>query len=131
MMLSWDEARAECTLYGGWLLALGSLQEQNCLMNAGFGNTAYWNYWYWTDGNIQCVFMLELCKLFYRVPEQWSFNLKRSQENSMCLYHSSAHHAQNCSTDTCCFLSFSELKEYCLVFRSKSLHNSNLYRFDF
>merc|ERR1719348_1889403 len=46
MMLSWAEARAECTLYGGWLLTLGSLQEQNCLMKAGISLPRSW---YWTD----------------------------------------------------------------------------------
>ena len=47
--LTWEEARGECTLYGGWLLALGSLQEQNCLMNGGFNQG---NAWYWTDGKM-------------------------------------------------------------------------------
>ena len=31
--LSWYDAREECELYGGWLLSLGSRQEQNCLLS--------------------------------------------------------------------------------------------------
>ena len=46
-MLTWEQARAECTLYGGWLLNIGNLQEQNCLMKAG---RAFGDAWYWTDG---------------------------------------------------------------------------------
>ena len=50
MALTREEARAECTLYGGWLLSLGSLQEQNCLMRAGSSSPQ--THWYWTDGRL-------------------------------------------------------------------------------
>ena len=46
---TWEDALAECQLYGGWLLSLDSLEEQNCLLrydNISPVPTA----WYWTDG---------------------------------------------------------------------------------
>ena len=45
---NWEEARGECELYGGWLVNIGSLQEQNCLMR--HGKSEGYNAWYWTDG---------------------------------------------------------------------------------
>ena len=46
---NWADSVAECEAYGGWLLNIESLAEQNCLLryanNQGFEN------WYWTDGN--------------------------------------------------------------------------------
>merc|ERR1712126_795778 len=48
MFLSWEGAKAECTLYGGWLVAINSLQEQNCLMKAAIGIDSS-NHWAWTD----------------------------------------------------------------------------------
>ena len=48
---SWDEARAECALYGGWLVNIGSVTEQNCLMKFGHSKTELsMDKWYWTDG---------------------------------------------------------------------------------
>ena len=47
---SWDEALVECELYGGWLVNIGSVQEQNCLMRFGHSKTELVDKWYWTDG---------------------------------------------------------------------------------
>ena len=46
---SWDEARAECALYGGWLVNIGGVREQNCLVR--FVDTMGWSAKYWTDGS--------------------------------------------------------------------------------
>lgn len=54
VMHPWDDAVAECQLYGGWLLSLDSLAEQNCLLR--FENTASIPQdWYWTDGLKQII----------------------------------------------------------------------------
>ena len=52
---TWQNARDECEQYGGWLLSINSLQEQNCLVR--FSETSvhddwiwYWP-WVWHDGN--------------------------------------------------------------------------------
>ena len=45
---SWEDAFGECELYGGWLVSIDSLQEQNCLMR--HGKSEGYNAWYWTDG---------------------------------------------------------------------------------
>ena len=47
--LSWSEARGECSLYGGWLVSLNSLQEQNCLLRHA-QTRGLSEDWYWTDG---------------------------------------------------------------------------------
>ena len=48
--MTWEEARGECQLYGGWLVDLRSRKEQNCLIRyaqaAGVTED-----WYWHDGN--------------------------------------------------------------------------------
>ena len=46
--LSWFDASDECNLYGGYLLALGSQYEQNCLLK--YGKTANIANWYWHQG---------------------------------------------------------------------------------
>ena len=46
--LPWLEAKDECELYGGWLVNINNLQEQNCLMR--HGTSEGYNGWYWTDG---------------------------------------------------------------------------------
>ena len=53
---SWFDAVAECQLYGGWLLSLGSLEEQNCLLR--YGQSQGLDAWYWTDGRV--LFLLTL-----------------------------------------------------------------------
>merc|ERR1712227_338504 len=48
--MTWEEARGECELYGGWLVDLKSRKEQNCILRyaqtAGVTET-----WYWHDVN--------------------------------------------------------------------------------
>ena len=47
--MTWEEARGECQLYGGWLVDLRTRREQNCLLRyaqaAGVTED-----WYWHDG---------------------------------------------------------------------------------
>lgn len=50
--LSWEEAVGECSLYAGWLVALNSLQEQNCLLKHAQAEGLTED-WYWTDGTDQ------------------------------------------------------------------------------
>ena len=46
---TWQDAREECELYGGWLLSINSLQEQNCLVR--FAQTSGLHAgWFWHDG---------------------------------------------------------------------------------
>ena len=47
---SWDEARAECALYGGWLVNIGGVREHNCLNRFAHSSVELVNKWYWTDG---------------------------------------------------------------------------------
>ena len=58
---SWFDAVAECQLYGGWLLSLGSLEEQNCLLR--YGQSQGLDAWYWTDG-----IRLSKCQNFISKP---------------------------------------------------------------
>merc|ERR1719400_2476231 len=57
--LTWSEARGECMLYGGHLVSVNSLQEQNCLLtHAQTAELA--EDWYWTDASdreIEGVFL--------------------------------------------------------------------------
>ena len=46
--LTWHDSLAECELLGGWLVAVDSLGEQNCLVK--FGREQGYNAWFWTDG---------------------------------------------------------------------------------
>ena len=47
--LTWSEASDECNLYGGYLLRIDSLEEQNCLLKYGYlANLA--GPWFWHDG---------------------------------------------------------------------------------
>ena len=45
---NWNDAIAECQLYGGWLVDVTGLEEHNCLLS--FGKSQGLNTWYWTDG---------------------------------------------------------------------------------
>ena len=58
MTHSWEDARGECELYGGWLVAIKSLEEQNCLMR--HGKSEGYNAWYWTDGKNLLEIILHL-----------------------------------------------------------------------
>ena len=53
--LTWQDARAECALYGGWLVNIGGfhsgVEEQNCLLR--YGHSQGYDAWYWTDGRFQ------------------------------------------------------------------------------
>ena len=49
MRHTWFDARAECDLYGGWLVQINSQEEYNCLMRHGTG--ANLDDTYWTDVN--------------------------------------------------------------------------------
>lgn len=46
---TWFEARAECELYGGWLVQIKEFAEFNCLMRHGKREEIHT--WYWIDGN--------------------------------------------------------------------------------
>merc|ERR1711915_677496 len=45
--LNWQDAREECELYGGWLLSINILQEQNCLVR--HASKAVQDGWFWHD----------------------------------------------------------------------------------
>ena len=50
--LSWFDASDECNLYGGYLLRIDSLEEQNCLLKYGHSaNIQVRGSWFWQDGN--------------------------------------------------------------------------------
>merc|ERR1712154_242721 len=44
---TWQDAREECALYGGWLLSIDSMQEQNCLLK--YAKTNVQSGWFWHD----------------------------------------------------------------------------------
>ena len=44
----WQDAKLECELYGGFLLYLSNIKEQNCLMR--YAQSQNLNQWYFTDG---------------------------------------------------------------------------------
>ena len=46
--VTWQDAIAECTLYGGHLVDVNSQQEHNCLMRYGISQN--FNSWFWIDG---------------------------------------------------------------------------------
>ena len=48
--MTWEEARVECDLSGGWLVDINRLEEQNCLLRQG--NSQGYDTWYHTDGKI-------------------------------------------------------------------------------
>merc|ERR550532_2695210 len=47
---TWQDARDECELYGGWLLSINSLQEQNCLVRFAHSWSLHEG-WFWHDAN--------------------------------------------------------------------------------
>merc|ERR1711973_1023169 len=49
--VTWQDAIAECTLYGGHLVDVTSQQEHNCLVR--YGRSKGLNTWYWIDANDQ------------------------------------------------------------------------------
>ena len=48
---TWEDAIAECRLFGGWLLDVTDIAEHNCLMR--YGNSQGWDIWFWTDGKFK------------------------------------------------------------------------------
>ena len=48
---TWQDARGECELYGGWLLYINNQQEQNCLVRFAHSIGLQTGY-FWHDGNI-------------------------------------------------------------------------------
>ena len=50
---TWEDAIAECQLYGGWLIDVTSLAEHNCLMR--YGNSQGFENWFWTDGKPKLI----------------------------------------------------------------------------
>merc|ERR1712198_294381 len=51
--LNWNDARGECALYGGWLIDILDVHEQNCLLRHAHATPGLENYGYWTDANQQ------------------------------------------------------------------------------
>ena len=45
---NWNDAIAECQLYGGWLVDVTGVEEHNCILR--FGKSQGFNTWYWIDG---------------------------------------------------------------------------------
>ena len=53
---SWQDARDECELYGGWLLSIGSQREQNCLVRYAHSSGLHTG-WFWHDGIILNIYI--------------------------------------------------------------------------
>ena len=49
--LDWNEARAMCELYGGYLVRIEDIHENNCLLKYALNNGYQNNYW-WTSGKL-------------------------------------------------------------------------------
>ena len=58
----WTEAFAECELYGGWLVNIADIKEQNCLMT--HASAQNYNTWYWTGGK-NLILMIQLIEKHY------------------------------------------------------------------
>ena len=67
MATSWDEALVECELYGGWLVNIGGLKEQNCLNRFAHSAVQLVNKWYWTDGIWRGTLKSMMIKFIYVV----------------------------------------------------------------
>ena len=50
---TWQDAREECELYGGWLLNIGGVEEHNCIVR--YGRSQGYDAWYLTDGMLVCT----------------------------------------------------------------------------
>ena len=48
MLHTWQDAKSECELSGGFLLNLKDISEQNCLLR--YAQSQNLDSWYWTDG---------------------------------------------------------------------------------
>ena len=49
VLFTWEEARGECELYGGWLVDVRTRKEQNCLLRYA-QSMGLEEDWYWHDG---------------------------------------------------------------------------------
>ena len=47
---NWVDARDHCALFGGWLVSIQDVHEQNCLMRHAYKTDGLTNDLYWTDG---------------------------------------------------------------------------------
>ena len=59
--LNWEDARAECELYGGWIVDVNDVYEENCLLQyatttVGIIDT---DSWFWTDGKMSQKYCLQ------------------------------------------------------------------------
>ena len=48
--MTWEEARGECALYGGWLIDILNIREQNCLLRHVYETPGLEDDYFWTDG---------------------------------------------------------------------------------
>ena len=48
--MPWEEARGECALYGGWLIDILDIHEQNCLLRHAHATPGLEDGLFWTDG---------------------------------------------------------------------------------
>ena len=48
--MTWEEARGECALYGGWLIDILDIREQNCLLRHVYETPGLEDDSFWTDG---------------------------------------------------------------------------------
>merc|ERR1711973_6624 len=58
--VTWQDAIAECTLYGGSLVDVTSPQEHNCLLRYGISKS--FNSWFWIDGKQWLMGPCKHCK---------------------------------------------------------------------
>merc|ERR1719342_19068 len=49
VLLNWEDSRVECDLYGGWIVDVKDVQEENCLMRHAMKTDGLTDYFYWTD----------------------------------------------------------------------------------
>ena len=47
---NWVDARDHCALFGGWLVSIQDVHEQNCLMRHAYNTDGLTDLSYWTDG---------------------------------------------------------------------------------
>jgi len=48
---NWVDARDHCQLFGGWLVDIQDVHEQNCLMRHAYKTDGLTDYNYWTDAS--------------------------------------------------------------------------------
>merc|ERR1711936_418529 len=83
LSLTWEEAKGECQLYGGWLLNLNNLVEQNCLLKHAVTNEI--SGWFWHDGNgieIEGLWVHDLDGMDLWMHTFWSCGSSNNYENA-------------------------------------------------